>query len=67
MKLKLLTVLAIAGLAIAGCGSNKNDDGATDSSTVDTTMNSPSTTDTSMTDTNTVDTTMNKPVDSTRQ
>jgi hypothetical protein len=66
MKLRLLTILAIAGFAFAGCGANKNDDGTTDSAMVDTTMTSPSSTDTTMTDTSTKmpDTV---PVDSTRQ
>jgi len=67
MKFKFLTVLAIAGMAIVGCGSDKNADGTTDSNTVDTSMSTPST-DTSMPDSTTMpDTTTSKPVDSTRQ
>jgi hypothetical protein len=46
MKLKFLTVLAIAGMAIAGCGSDKSSESATDSGTVDTSMNAAPTTDT---------------------
>lgn len=68
MKFKFLAILAVAGMAIVGCGSNKNDDGTTDSSTVDTSMNATGADTTMTTDTTmATDTTMNKPVDSTRR
>jgi uncharacterized protein YceK len=37
MKLKLLMIVAVAGMAIAGCSSTINTDGATDSTTTDST------------------------------
>lgn len=38
MKLKFLMIVAVAGMAIAGCSSTKNTDGTTDSTMTDTTM-----------------------------
>ena len=66
MKIKFLAVLAIAGLAIVGCGSDKNADGTTDSNVVDTSM--APTTDTSLSDTTgTVVDTTGLPGDTTRR
>lgn len=65
MKFKFLAILAITGLAFAGCGSNKNDDGSIDSGAVDT--NITTSRDTSITDSTMVDTTMAKPIDTARR
>lgn len=65
MKLKIFTLLAIAGFAFAGCGSDKSDDGSLDSDRVDTTMSAPVTDTASLTD-SVPDTTTMKPVDSAR-
>jgi len=63
MKLKIYTLLILAGMAIVGCTSNTNEDGELDSNRVDTSGLS-TTTDTNMGDT--TSTTDSTAVDSTK-
>lgn len=57
MKLKLITFFALASLALASCGSNRNDDnGGSDSNTIDTSMSTQDTTINNMGDSSALDT-----------
>jgi hypothetical protein len=59
MKLKFLMILAVAGMAIAGCSASKNADGTTDSMGRDSVM--------SDTTKKMMDTTRTTPPDTTRK
>lgn len=57
MKIKHLMILAVAGIALAGCNSNRNQDNMEDSSVVDTVIRTDSVVvdSTGMSDTTTTD------------
>lgn len=56
MKLKLITLIAFAGIVLASCGTNRNDNnGGSDSNTIDTSMSTQDTTLNNMDDSSALD------------